>query len=92
MNIAADHLSGEDYGRQRDIYTQLRGNEPGPTLLYVTPEKVSSRDIQYLHFNKQAWIVTYLVIMIVSSVADPEHFSTDPDPFLFWRGSGFLEG
>ncbi len=44
MNISADHLSGEDYGRQRDIYTQMRGSEPGPTLLYVTPEKVSNRE------------------------------------------------
>jgi hypothetical protein len=50
MNISADHLSGEDYGRQRDIYTQMRGSEPGPTLLYVTPEKVSNREQLILDF------------------------------------------
>lgn len=42
MNISAGHLSGDDYDMQRFIYAQMRGNEPGPTLLYVTPEKISN--------------------------------------------------
>ena len=28
--------------RHRNIYNMMRGSSPGPTLLYVTPEKVSS--------------------------------------------------
>jgi hypothetical protein len=54
MNISADHLSGEDYTRQRTIYTQMRLSEPGPTLLYVTPEKVSNRyrlQVRYSFYN-----------------------------------------
>merc|ERR1719354_9697 len=42
INISADHLSGDDYARQSRIYTQMRGRVPGPTLLYVTPEKLTS--------------------------------------------------
>jgi len=42
INISADHLSGDDYARQSKIYTQMRGKVAGPTLLYVTPEKITS--------------------------------------------------
>uniref|UniRef100_A0A0K2SVZ2 RecQ-like DNA helicase BLM n=1 Tax=Lepeophtheirus salmonis TaxID=72036 RepID=A0A0K2SVZ2_LEPSM len=42
LGIPADHLSGDDYGRQRKIYDKLRLLTPGLTLLYVTPEKISA--------------------------------------------------
>ena len=42
LGITADHLTGEDYSRQSAIYTNLRSIQPGPTLLYVTPEKLSN--------------------------------------------------
>ena len=42
LGITADHMSGEDYGRQQTIYSKMRSSQPGPTLLYVTPEKLSN--------------------------------------------------
>ena len=42
LGILADHMSGEDYGRQQRIYSLMRSNNCGPTLLYVTPEKLSN--------------------------------------------------
>ena len=42
LGISADHLSGEDYYRQQNIFSKMRSNQPGPTLLYVTPEKLSN--------------------------------------------------
>ena len=42
LGISADHLSGEDYYRQQNIFGKMRSNQPGPTLLYVTPEKLSN--------------------------------------------------
>ena len=43
LGIAADHMSGEDYGRQQRIYSMMRSTTHcGPTLLYVTPEKLSN--------------------------------------------------
>ena len=35
-------MSGEDYTRQQRIYAMMRSNSVGPTLLYVTPEKLSN--------------------------------------------------
>lgn len=40
LGISADHMAGEDRPRQSRIYSQLRSAQCGPTLLYVTPEKV----------------------------------------------------
>ncbi len=42
LGIPADHLSGEDYARQRLIYDKLKFAKPALTLLYVTPEKISA--------------------------------------------------
>ena len=43
LSISTDHMTGDDWGRQSRIYNQMRQTvEPGPTLLYVTPEKLSS--------------------------------------------------
>ncbi len=46
LGVAAEHLSGDDWNRQKAIYSQLRNFDPGAgggsLLLYVTPEKVSS--------------------------------------------------
>ena len=43
LGILADHMTGDDWGRQSRIYNQMRHvSEPGPTLLYVTPEKLSA--------------------------------------------------
>ena len=42
LGIAADHMSGDDYTRQQRIYAMMRSNNCGPTLLYVTPEKLSN--------------------------------------------------
>ncbi len=42
LGIPADHLSGEDFTRHRLIYDKLRFVQPGVSLLYVTPEKLSA--------------------------------------------------
>ena len=42
LGISADHMAGDDYSRQSRIYSQMRQSNVGPTLLYVTPEKLSS--------------------------------------------------
>ena len=50
LGIPADHLSGDDWNRQRLVYASLRsfssgsdlGGHARPSLLYVTPEKLSS--------------------------------------------------
>ena len=50
LGIPADHLSGDDWNRQKLIYASLRsfssgsdlGGHARPSLLYVTPEKLSS--------------------------------------------------
>ncbi|QQP41886.1 Bloom syndrome protein -like protein, partial [Caligus rogercresseyi] len=42
MGIPADHLIGDDYGRQRKIYEKLRLLTPQIIFLCVTPEKVSA--------------------------------------------------
>jgi len=42
LGIEAAHMSGDDYSRQTSIYNRMRANDCGPTLLYVTPEKLSA--------------------------------------------------
>ncbi|QQP54317.1 Bloom syndrome protein -like protein [Caligus rogercresseyi] len=42
LESQADHIIGDDYGRQRKIYEKLCLLMPQTTLLYVTPEKVSA--------------------------------------------------
>ncbi|QQP37320.1 Bloom syndrome protein -like protein, partial [Caligus rogercresseyi] len=42
LGIPADHLIGDDYGRQRKIYEKFCLLTPKITLLYMTPEKVSA--------------------------------------------------
>ena len=47
LGIPADHLSGDNGGRHRQIYASLHSLSPAsqsgsPSLLYVTPEKLSS--------------------------------------------------
>jgi len=42
LGIEAEHMTGDDYSRQSSIYSRMRANNCGPTLLYVTPEKVSA--------------------------------------------------
>ena len=47
LGIPADHLSGENGGRHRQIYASLHSLSPSsqsgcPSLLYVTPEKLVS--------------------------------------------------
>ena len=44
LGIEAAHMTGDDYVRQSGIYNRMRANDCGPTLLYVTPEKVSASD------------------------------------------------
>ncbi|QQP53800.1 Bloom syndrome protein -like protein, partial [Caligus rogercresseyi] len=39
LGIPADHLIGDDYGRQRKTYEKLCLLTPKITLLYMTPEK-----------------------------------------------------
>jgi len=42
LGIEAASMAGDDYGRQTNIYNRMRANDCGPTLLYVTPEKLSA--------------------------------------------------
>ena len=41
LGIEAEHMAGDDDSRKSSIYSRMRANNCGPTLLYVTPEKVS---------------------------------------------------
>jgi bloom syndrome protein len=43
LQIGADHLSGDiTVTQQNVVYNKLNRPEPGITLLYVTPEKISA--------------------------------------------------
>lgn len=42
LGIPAEHLSGDNWQRQREVYGQLRRHPPELKLLYVTPEKLSA--------------------------------------------------
>ena len=44
LGIVAADLTGDDYSKQSLIFTHMRSSTPGPTLLYVTPEKIAASD------------------------------------------------
>ena len=40
LGISADHLAGDDRAREARVLNRMRQQPAGPTLLYVTPEKI----------------------------------------------------
>ena len=40
LGIEADHLAGDDRGREMRVLNRMRQQPAGPTMLYVTPEKI----------------------------------------------------